>query len=56
MGWIGNSYVRKNRHKLIEIKTERINIELTMTMKLEINSCPLTTLHTNTRGHIMAPF
>ena len=33
---------------------ERINIELTMTIKSEINLCSITTLHTNMTRHIKA--
>ena len=45
---------QKKQTKIIEITTERINIELTTTIKLEIKSCSLNTLHTNMRRHIKA--
>ena len=43
---------QRNRRKLIEMTTARINIELTINIKLEINPCSLTTLHKNMKHHI----
>ena len=40
--------------KLIKITSEIINIKLTMTIKLEVTSCSLNTLHTNMKRRIKA--
>ena len=47
---------QKKQTQINRDNTKRINIELTVTINSEINSCSLTTMHTNMRRHINAFF